>query len=132
MKYEDRIGKWVEKTTSQAVYVAETNNGEIVGFSNGGIERTGNYPEYKGELYAIYILENQQRKGLGRLLIQPIINDLLNQGIESMAVWVLEENDSKYFYESLGAKKVDTSEINLAGINHREILYGWKDIRSIG
>lgn len=41
--------------TSQAfAYVAETENGRVVGFAAGGAERNGD-ALYAGELYAIYI-----------------------------------------------------------------------------
>src|SRR5699024_6256566 len=75
MTYENREKKWKDIIFNQAVFVAE-NNGEIIGFSNGGNERTGKYPDYKGELYAIYILEEYQRKGVGKLLLEPVVENL--------------------------------------------------------
>lgn len=50
-------------------YVAEDESGQIVGFANGGVERTG-HPVYQGELNAIYILKSHQQKGIGRELVQ--------------------------------------------------------------
>jgi ribosomal protein S18 acetylase RimI-like enzyme len=131
MTYESRGQKWKDIISNQAVFVAETNEGEIVGFSNGGKERTGKYPNYKGELYAIYILEEYQRNGLGKLLLEPIIEDLKQKEIFSMTVLVLEKNNSRLFYESLGAKKIDTVEIEILDKKLNELVYGWKDIREI-
>lgn len=131
MTYESREPKWKDIISKQAVYVAENNDGDIIGFSNGGKERTGNYPTYKGEIYAIYILEAFQRKGLGKLLLEPIIKDLMQEEIFSMTVLVLEENSSRLFYESLGAKKIDTVELDILGKKLNEFVYGWTDIRRI-
>jgi Acetyltransferase (GNAT) family. len=50
------------------VYVAENKSGKIVGFAAGGRERMGKYM-YQGELFAIYILEEYQRQGIGRQLL---------------------------------------------------------------
>ncbi|KGP71021.1 GNAT family N-acetyltransferase [Pontibacillus yanchengensis] len=131
MTYESREQKWKDLISDQAVFVAETDDGEIIGFSNGGKERSGKYPNYNGELYAIYILEAHQRKGLGKLLIEPIIEDLEQNNIFSMIVLVLEENNSRLFYEFLGAKKIDIVEIEVLGKKLNELVYGWQDIRSI-
>lgn len=61
MTYENREEKWATIISDQAVFVAETDEGDIIGFSNGGKERTGDYPNYNGELYALYIIKEFQR-----------------------------------------------------------------------
>ncbi|MDG5471290.1 GNAT family N-acetyltransferase [Jeotgalibacillus sp. ET6] len=129
MTYESREETWKSIIADQTVFVAETDEGEIIGFSNGGKERTSKYPAYNGELYAIYILEDYQKKGLGKLLINPIIEDLIQNEIFSMVVLVLEENNSRLFYESLGAKQIDIIEIEVSGKRLNELVYGCQDIR---
>ena len=131
MTYESREKKWKDIIYKQPVYIAEDNKGEIIGFSNGGPERTGKYPEFDGELYAIYILKDYQRKGLGKQLLEPIIQELEDQGIYSMLVLVLEDNHSRFFYEQVGAEKVDIIEIEVSGKRLNEVVYGWKDIRKV-
>lgn len=130
MTYENREKKWQDIISNQSVFVAE-NNSEIIGFSNGGKERTGKYPDYKGELYAIYILEEYQRKGIGKLLLEPVVESLKQENIFSMTVSVLEDNDSRLFYEYFGARKIDTVELEVAGKELNEVVYGWKDITAI-
>lgn len=131
MTYENREKQWMEIITNQDVFVAENNQGQIVGFSNGGIERTGNYPEYTGELYAIYILEEYQGKGIGKLLLEPLIESLINKGIYSMTVSVLMENKARLFYEHLGATKLDCVKLKVMEKELEEVIYGWEDIRKI-
>ncbi|MBM7579122.1 GNAT family N-acetyltransferase [Jeotgalibacillus terrae] len=125
---EEVWGKIIED--GQIVYVAE-DNGEVVGFANGGEERSNKYSGYDGELFAIYILESYQRQGLGRKLIAPLVEDMKVKGLTSMIVCVLEKNDSKQFYEVLGAEKVDTVKINFGGRDLKEAVYGWKDIDQV-
>ena len=58
LSYEERETKWVKIFSNIAqdnfTYVAEDEIGQIVGFVNGGQNRTGDR-FYQGELYAIYI-----------------------------------------------------------------------------
>ncbi|WP_173915924.1 GNAT family N-acetyltransferase [Halobacillus sp. Marseille-Q1614] len=131
MTYESREKKWKDIISKQPVFIAEDNKGKIIGFSNGGPERTGKYPEFEGELYAIYILKDHQRKGLGKQLLKPIIQELEDQGIYSMLVLVLEDNHSRFFYEKVGAEKLDIIEIEVSRKRLSEVVYGWKDIRKI-
>lgn len=133
MTYESRKKQWADiiSDSDQAVFVAENNSSAIIGFSSGGNERTGQYPRYQGELYAIYILEEYQRKGIGKLLFDPIVASLKQNNILSMAVFVLEDNKSRLFYEYLGARKIDNIGIEISGKKLNELVYGWKDITAI-
>lgn len=69
LSYEKREQSWQKVFDNSAkdsnfILVAEDKLGNIVGFANGGIERSG-ISGYQGELRAIYILESHQKKGLG-------------------------------------------------------------------
>lgn len=129
LSYESREQLWKDNIPNGGVYVAETTEGKIVGFSSGGKERTGKYPNYAGELYAIYILKEYQKNGLGKLLVKPIIAELQQQNISTMLVLVLGDNSSRHFYEALGAKKIDDIKVEFAGKKLSELVYGWDDIR---
>lgn len=96
-----------------------------MGFATGGKERTGKYGPYVGELYEIYLLEGHQGKGIGQMLVQFVVNDLLDKKLNSMIIWAIEENPACRFYEALGGKKIDTAEIEIEGKKLSEIAYGW-------
>ncbi|MEN1968659.1 GNAT family N-acetyltransferase [Lentibacillus sp. N15] len=132
LSYSRRMKQWEQNIAQQHVFVVENDQGEIVGFSAGGKERTGKYPSYTGELYAIYILQAYQGKGLGKLLVQPVVDVLRNLDCHSMLVLVLKENDATYFYEAIGGKQVDVTEETIAGQAVIEVAYGWDDLNSIG
>ncbi|MEM8719620.1 MAG: GNAT family N-acetyltransferase [Cyanobacteria bacterium P01_G01_bin.39] len=67
--YEKRLRNWQKKLDIDArakanyfIYVAEVA-GEVVGFINGGLTR-GDSEIYTGEIYALYILQSYQRRGI--------------------------------------------------------------------
>ena len=88
----------------------------------------GNTKHISGELYAIYILKEYQGKGIGRLLVQSVVDDLKDKNLNSMLIWAIEENPACRFYETLGGKKIDTEEIEIAGKKLSEVAYGWDDL----
>lgn len=131
LSYEQRAENWSRCIRHNALYVAEDENGKIVGFATGGKERTGKY-EADGELYAIYLLKDVQGLGIGKKLTRKIAGNLKEQGFNSMLVWVLENNPSKAFYESLGGIPIDTTWIDIGGEKFKEIAYYWDKIETIG
>jgi hypothetical protein len=48
-----------------------------------------------------------------------------------MIVFVLEDNPSIGFYESLGGKKNDTVETTIGRKALHELVYGWEDIKKM-
>jgi GNAT superfamily N-acetyltransferase len=133
--YQHRESTWkniLENTANsgQFVCVAENNSGEIIGFANGGKERTGDRT-YEGELYAIYILKAYQRQKIGSKLILFTIDKLSQIGFEAMLVWVLADNPACGFYETMGGQKVYEKQIERAGMLLNEIAYGWQNITTV-
>ena len=87
---------------------------------------------YRGELYAVYLLEAHQRRGVGRRLACAVAHGLLSAGFESMLLWVLEENRrARRFYESLGGEQVGRKNIEIGGAALVEVSYGWRDITGL-
>ena len=128
LTYEGREQIWIKGIPNGGVYVAENRNGEIVGFSTGGLERSGKYSGFHGELYAIYILKEHQGMGIGKALVQPIVEELKGMDINSMLVLVLADNPSRYFYESIGGRLIDTIEVEIGGKKLSELVYGCEEI----
>src|ERR671915_1826075 len=130
--YGQRERQWRSSLSnrSEFIYVAYDAGGEITGFASGGSERSGD-PIYRGELYTVYLLEQYQRKGTGRQLISWVAKRLLQEGIESMLVWVLAENSSRRFYETLGARLLREKNITIGGVEVVEVAYGWQDIHPL-
>lgn len=131
MTYDNREEKWRYIIEKGMVFVAENDSGEIVGFSSGGPERSEELDDYDAELYAIYIREEDQRKGVGRMLITPVVQELMDRGMTSMVVAVLSENPFRHFYEALGAKRIDRMKVDISGKVLDEWIYGWTDLSNL-
>lgn len=129
MSVESRIQKWKDIIESQTVFVVEKDS-KIIGFCNSGIN-TGDYRDYQGELFAIYLLQDYQRKGLGRHLFDKIVTEFKEQNVNSLIVKVLEDNPARYFYEKVRAEHIDTIELIISGKKLNERVYGWKSINTL-
>ena len=134
LSYEQRASVWHKilsvSASRQFVYVAEDDGGNVVGFVSGGQVKRGE-PDYKAELYAIYLLESHQHIGLGRLLTSKIAKRLLQEDIHSMLVWVLAMNPSRGFYEALGATQISERNITIGGTPFTEVAYGWTNLNFV-
>ena len=134
LSYEKRARRWRESLSNADsaafVYVAQDDNGTVVGFAGGGPERDGD-PNYTGELYAIYLHPDYLRRGIGRQLTQTVARRLIEMDLSSMLVWVLAQNASRPFYEALGGKYLYEKPIEIGGANLIEVAYGWPDVHAL-
>jgi GNAT superfamily N-acetyltransferase len=129
LSIEEFTRSWASRLSNPRsyVYVAEDESRHIIGFVSGGAEREGD-PLYKGELYAIYLLQAYQRQGIGRLLTRALVKRLVQVGMNSMLLWVVAANPARRFYEALGGQPVKTKQIEIGGAILDEVAYGWTDI----
>lgn len=132
LSVERRLANWrrtlcePDGSSGEFAYVAESTDGDIVGFASGSAEREGNR-EYPGELYAIYLLKSARRQGLGRQLALAIATGLAERGFDGMLLWVLADNPiGRGFYERLGGKLVGEKEIAMDDVTLVEVAYGWR------
>lgn len=136
LSYSRRESVWTEiianAPETASTFIAETADGEVIGFAHGGPERAGD-GTYLGELYSIYLLERHQRQGVGRRLVSAVAQHLVDAGFRSMLVWVLQGNGpARRFYESLGGKRVGCQIITIGGKDVVEVSYGWEDVAGCG
>ena len=133
MTFERRLSNWSKtlggEEGGEFVFVAE-DEGQIVGFASGGPEREGD-ADFDGELYTVYLLPEQQRRGTGRRLSRAVAERLARLGFRSMMLWVLEENPACRFYEALGGARVREEEIERGGRSLKKVAYGWADIEAL-
>ncbi len=111
--------------------VARDDADGLIGFAAGGPERSGD-GRYRGELYALYVLPSEQRRGVGRGLVRAVANRLVAADTRSMLLWVLEANPrARAFYEALGGSVVRRQPIEIGGATFIEVAYGWPDLEGI-
>lgn len=129
LSYAERENLWkralCRSPRRSFVYVAEDDAGQIVGFASGGPTQTKN-TNVKGELYAIYLLESHQHRGLGRQLFSAVAERLQRDGFKDMLLWVLDANAPAIkFYERLGGKPLRSQPLDIDGTVLSETAYGW-------
>lgn len=132
LSYEQRARIWARAVDDPAaiVYVAETPAGEIVGAASGA-PAPAEYPDYQGELQAIYLLAAYQGQGLGRRLFAAVAQRLAERGLHSLLVWVLADNPARRFYEALGGQPAGERPFVIGGVTLTLVSYGWADTRSL-
>jgi GNAT superfamily N-acetyltransferase len=122
--------RFAKNPAEYAMFVAENEVGQIIGFADGGPERSGDC-DYNGELYAIYILQEYQRKGIGKRLFGHVVSHLASNNFHGLMVWVLNDNPSRLFYESLGGQLVRNKTVEIGNQHLHECAYGWRDLTSL-
>jgi ribosomal protein S18 acetylase RimI-like enzyme len=132
LSYEEKeqFFRQLIQSKNECFFVAEQEPGQVIGFASCGPERDGN-PVYRGEMYAIYVLEAYQRQGIGHLLAIAIAEKLLHDGYTSMLVWVLGGNKYSRFYECMGGRKICAKKYEISGATLDLTAYGWTDLKDI-
>lgn len=120
-------GEWL--SGGSLVFVAEWD-GRVVGFAHGGASREA-VGGCDAELYAIYLLKEAQKRGIGAELLKAVATALLERNFKSMAVWVLEQNRSRSFYEKTGARLATSKVIDIGGTKLMEVAYAWADLKAL-
>jgi ribosomal protein S18 acetylase RimI-like enzyme len=106
-------------------YIAE-DVGEVRGFISGGYARQAD-DVYEGEIYALYVLRNYQRQGIGTQLVLALAAAFNRNDIHSMFVWVLEQNPCRRFYEKLNGMYLHKKRLPVGGEKLDTVAYGWID-----
>lgn len=113
----------------ESVVVAQTRNrqGPLLGFSWAGAARGGR-ADWDGEIFMLYVLNAEQRQGVGRLLMAGAAQRLVRRGFFRIGLWVLEDNGpARAFYETLGGRPTGTRRQH--GPSGSEVVAGyvWED-----
>lgn len=112
---------------SYRMYVAEVPERGIVGFVDFGEPRES-IGAYEAEIYAIYILAEFQRRGVGGRLFDLGVEALVGDGKSSMYLLALEVSPYKSFYEKMGGRIVGRKQIEIEGVMYVEVVYGWDSL----
>jgi ribosomal protein S18 acetylase RimI-like enzyme len=110
---------------SYRMYVAEVAGRGVVGFADFGEPREA-IDGYEGELYAIYLLPEFQRRGIGERLFNRGVRFLNESGKRSLYLLALSVSPYRSFYEKMGGRVVGRKQIDLEGVMFDELVYGWE------
>ncbi|GKV54220.1 N-acetyltransferase [Sporosarcina sp. NCCP-2222] len=129
LSYEQRTKLWTQNVIRKDNYitVAENADGEIVGFADCWKRETNSVP-FSSDITSIYLLDHYQGKGIGKRLLKQLFIHFKQLGIKNAYVDVLEENNTRYFYEHYGATLHRTKQIKIGGVVLNELTYEWCDV----
>ena len=129
LSYQQRSEYWgnilAQKDRVRVFLVAEEGDKGVVGFCVCGLNRDQDLA-FEAELYAIYVLEMHQGRGIGRALFEQCKKWTLDRGMSSMIVWVLRDNPYRRFYETMEGEVVSQRMISIGETDLPEVAYGWR------
>lgn len=97
----------------------------IAGYSNYGRNRARSLP-YEGEIYELYLRPEFQGLGFGRRLFTAARRDLAQNGMKSIVVWALSDNEPALdFYRALGGRPVARSSETFGAKTLDKIAFAW-------
>jgi len=109
------------------VLVAEKDGG-ICGFASGGRAREG-LPGFDSEIYAIYVDQAVRGLGAGAALMRAFFGRQAALGARNCALWVLEENPYRKFYEKMGGTLLSLKKTaEFGGKSLTEAAYAWNKL----
>lgn len=119
--YKTRLNDYAENG-----FVVAVLNNEVVGF---GRYRTGNYykeeyPNVDSEIVALYVKPEYKYNGIGKKLVNYVINQFKENGYTQMIIWCLKDNyPSRAFYEKMGGIYCGENIIERGGKEYKEAGY---------
>ena len=115
------------------VYLAEVED-KIVGFGSCCLQRTHTLREkgYDGEISAIYVLRDFQRRAIGSRLLFSMASDLSKRGLGAVSLWVLRDNaPARRFYERYGGQVIaEKEDVRPEGVLI-DVAYGWTNLTEV-
>jgi GNAT superfamily N-acetyltransferase len=106
----------------------------IVGFATAAAARTREISGRtlgNGEIETLYVLDDWREQGIGRALLRAAAERLAERGCGSAFLWVLRENQSRWFYQHLGGRPVLDATIRFAGQDVVQTAYVWDPIETL-
>jgi GNAT superfamily N-acetyltransferase len=125
-----RLKLWQEWLRGDTVVQVAERRDEVVGFAHAGKIREI-VEAADAEVYSLYLLKESQGRGLGRALLKGTASALRERGFESLALWVLERNRSRLFYERCGGRLANSKVIEIGGAPLMEIAYWWPNLATL-
>ncbi|WP_099304346.1 GNAT family N-acetyltransferase [Bacillus sp. Marseille-P3800] len=121
MSIEGRTTLWKRHLNDreQLIYVYEQNE-DVVGFAS-ATKSTAN-------VLTLYILKDYQGKGGGKALLKALFKDLVDLNHQEASVAVLEANNSKLFYEKMGASLKKRTDVPEYGAGNVLLTYTWNEL----
>lgn len=120
----EKIEKWKKRFNVGNVIVAE-KDGTILGYCRYDDNVIDENNNIDSEIIALYVDCDKLGSGVGRKLIEYVIEDLKNKDRTKMIIWCLEKNiNARKFYERMGGKLIENQKyFEKNGKQYKEVGY---------
>jgi len=120
----------VDAPVWEATWIAE-RGGNVVGIASCGDARH-QLEGIEAEIYALYVLQPHQRRGVGRALVCACARHFVRHGQFGFYLWVLKANRARLFYEAMGGVEM-AEKVERVGRLHSfaQVAYGWHDLTAL-
>lgn len=118
-RYINAINNFDEKSNMQ--YIIKKDN-KIIAYLKLSKIKDDEYKEYI-ELQSLYVLQEYQKNGIGKELIQKAFNEAKKAGYKKMIIGCLEGNKSNGFYKKMGGKFIKKRKFKLPNQTLYENVY---------
>jgi L-amino acid N-acyltransferase YncA len=109
----------------EAVFVAEAEDGSIVGMTSCGPSRDATLG-FDGEVYTLYVDPACYGAGVGRALLTRAFVWMMEHGHASCVIWAHAQNNARFFYEKMGGRLIAERSGRLMGAVVSENAFGWR------
>ena len=127
LSIEQRAATWRRSLESGTPrLLVARHDGELVGFIAFGPSRDEGAAASCGEVWALYLAPSMWSRGAGRRLWLAALNRMLDQGCETVSLWVIATNERAIrFYRAAGfrADAASLKEFTLGGVALQEIRH---------
>jgi ribosomal protein S18 acetylase RimI-like enzyme len=123
ISFESRLQGRINRAGKEGSHsIVAVDGTKIVGFCDFGASRHLKYG--KGEIYAIYVLQEHQKSGVGTMLLEQAMSRLEEKQLVPYFVFALEQNiTAQKFYERLGFQLTDKVPISISKRKYLENVY---------
>ena len=105
------LNNQIENSGHQFIIV--TDHDKAVGFASYSPKKPGDATTYR--LHKLYVMTSQQGKGIGKYLLNYIINEIKQTGAKKLELNVNRHNSAFYFYRKMGFVIVKEEDIDIGG-----------------
>lgn len=119
------LKKWETLSSEDLILIAESRN-NILGFACVIADQDG----YDALLDSLHVIPEEKGKGIGSLLFQSVVEELLSRKKKNLYLWVFNENVPAHnFYKKMHGVPLDTQSCEVGGIAVLETRYVWENLK---
>lgn len=123
LNFKNEVQKYKDGFKKRNIITFE-NNGEIIAYCYYGTRKEEALSKYTGEIFAIYVKNDSQEKGVGTALLQKAIKDL-EKTHRKIMLWCAKENYRAIkFYNKNGLEIIDEEIEKIGGKDVEKVALG--------